>query len=93
MRPGFFVKEAPAKGMKTRLEILDANDRVVRELKSDAESPGSKLEAKAGMNRFNWDLRYADAEGFPNLILWGSLTGPRATPGHYKARLKIGERE
>lgn len=89
----FFVKDAPAKEAKSSLEILDANGRVVREFKSNAESPGSKLEAKKGMNRFNWDLRYADAEGFPGLILWGSLTGPRATPGHYKARLKVGERE
>jgi hypothetical protein len=42
------------------------------------------------MNRHVWDLRYADAEGFPGLILWGGLTGPRVVPGTYQARLKVG---
>ena len=34
-----------------------------------------------------------DAEGFPGLVLWGSLTGPRAVPGSYKARLRVGSLE
>jgi Mg2+ and Co2+ transporter CorA len=89
----FHLKEAPAKDAKTRLDILDANGAVIREYKSDADSPGAKLEPKAGMNRVVWDLRHADAEGFPGLVLWGSLTGPRAVPGTYKARLKVGPLE
>jgi photosystem II stability/assembly factor-like uncharacterized protein len=89
----FHLKEAPAKDAKSSLEILDGNGAVVREYKSDAESPGSKFDPKAGMNRFAWDLRHADAEGFPNMVIWGSLTGPRAAPGSYKARLKVGSLE
>jgi photosystem II stability/assembly factor-like uncharacterized protein len=89
----FHLKDAPAKDAKSRLEILDANGAVVREYKSDADSPGAKLDAKSGMNRIVWDLRHADAEGFPGLVIWGSLTGPRAVPGPYKARLKIGSLE
>ena len=73
----FHLKEAPAKDAKSRLEILDANGAVVREYKSDADSPGAKLDVKAGMNRVVWDLRHADAESFPGLVIWGSLTGPR----------------
>lgn len=35
-------------------------------------------------------MRYADAEGFDGLIMWaGSLTGPKAVPGLYKAKLTI----
>jgi hypothetical protein len=35
-------------------------------------------------------MRYADAEGFDGLIMWaGSLTGPKAAPGMYKARLTV----
>jgi photosystem II stability/assembly factor-like uncharacterized protein len=89
----FHLKEAPRKDAKSRLEILDANGAVVREYKSDADSPGAKFDAKAGMNRVVWDLRHADAEGFPGMVIWGSLTGPRAVPGPYKARLQVGPLE
>jgi len=89
----FFVKDAPEKDAKSKLEILDASGKVVREFKSDGESPGDKLNVKAGMNRFVWNLRYADAEGFPGMIMWGSLTGPKAAPGAYSARLKVGSQE
>ena len=77
----FHLKAAPAKGTKSSLEIVDANGSVVREFKSDAAEPGAKFAVKAGMNRQVWNLRYADAEGFPGLILWGSLTGPQVVPG------------
>ena len=40
----FHLKDAPAKDAKSSLEILDANGAVVREYKSDAETPGDKLE-------------------------------------------------
>lgn len=35
-------------------------------------------------------MRYKNAEGFDGLIMWaGSLTGPKAMPGTYKARLTV----
>jgi hypothetical protein len=44
--------------------------------------------ADAGLNRFVWDMRYAEAARFPGLILWaGGTTGPRAVPGTYQVRL------
>lgn len=89
----FHLKDAPAKDARSSLEILDASGAVVREYRSDADTPGLKLDPKAGMNRVVWDLRHADAEGFPGLVLWGSLTGPRAVPGPYKARLRVGPLE
>ncbi len=89
----FHLKEAPAKGMASSLQILDAKGAVVREFKSGGEGRGPKLEPKAGMNKFVWNHRYADAEGFPGLILWGSLTGPQAVPGAYTAKLKVGSNE
>jgi photosystem II stability/assembly factor-like uncharacterized protein len=46
---------------------------------------------KAGLNSFAWNLRYPDAVGFENLIMWaGSTTGPIAPPGTYQVRLKVG---
>jgi len=89
----FHLKEAPAKDAKSSLEILDASGAVVREFKSDADSPGAKLDAKAGMNRVVWDLRHTDPEGFPGMVIWGALSGPRAIPGSYTARLKVGSLE
>ena len=42
----------------------------------------------AGLNRFVWDMRYADAARFPGLILWaGGTNGPRAVPGTYQVKL------
>src|SRR3954447_9419534 len=43
-----------------------------------------------GLNRFEWDLRYPDAVGFPGMILWaGSIKGPLVTPGTYQVRLTV----
>jgi hypothetical protein len=52
-----------------------------------------RLQPRAGMNRFVWNLSYPDAEDFPGMIIWGSLSGPRAIPGAYQARLRIGREE
>ncbi len=50
-----------------------------------------KIPAKAGLNRFAWDLRYPEATRFPGLILWGGgLQGPTVVPGSYQVRLTAG---
>ncbi len=47
-----------------------------------------KVPTKAGMNRFNWDLRYQGARDFPKMILWaGNVRGPLALPGTYQVKL------
>ena len=49
--------------------------------------------AEAGMNRFRWDMRYADAEKVPGAVMWGgSVRGPQAVPGAYEVRLTVGAR-
>jgi len=51
-----------------------------------------QLPAARGANRFAWDLSYPAAEGFPGIILWaGDLDGPKAVPGTWQARLRVGE--
>jgi hypothetical protein len=61
-----------------------------------AEEEGSRrqaprLAAKAGMNRFVWNMSYADAKDFPGIILWaGGTRGPVAAPGRYQVRLTAG---
>ena len=50
-------------------------------------APAPRVAVKAGMNRFVWDMRYADAKDFPKMILWaGSTRGPLALPGTYQVR-------
>jgi photosystem II stability/assembly factor-like uncharacterized protein len=50
----------------------------------------TRVPAQAGMNRFIWDMRYPDATGFPNLIMWAASTrGPMIVPGKYTVRLSL----
>ena len=45
---------------------------------------------KAGLNMFAWNLRYADASTFDDIILWaGGTQGPVAPPGTYRVRLRV----
>src|SRR5439155_2059721 len=49
------------------------------------------IPARAGLNRFAWDLRYPEATRFKGMILWGGgLQGPTVVPGEYQARLTVG---
>jgi len=45
----------------------------------------------AGINQFEWDLRYPGATDFPGMIVWGARpqTGPLAIPGKYQAKLTV----
>jgi photosystem II stability/assembly factor-like uncharacterized protein len=72
-----------------------------KEDKERAEGPGGgdeegfgpppaarTIPAKAGLNRFPWDLRTEDARRFKGMILWGGLTrGPVVPPGTYQVRV------
>ncbi|HEX8209443.1 MAG TPA: hypothetical protein VF584_04570 [Longimicrobium sp.] len=60
----------------------------------DEDSPrrrtDPKAPARAGMNRFVWDLRHPGATDFPGMILWAAGTnGPRVPPGRYRVRLTV----
>ncbi len=49
-----------------------------------------RLPAKAGMTRYNWDLRYEDPKNVEGMSLWGGRPrGPLAVPGSYQARLTV----
>ncbi len=62
------------------------------EKKDEDENVDKVLHAARGMNRYTWDLRHSDAERFDGMVLWsGGLSGPRALPGRYTARLTVGD--
>jgi len=74
------------------LSFYKSDGTLIRSFSSHAakDSNDGKLEVKSGMNRFVWNMRYPDAEGFDGLIMWAaSLTGPTATPGTYKVTLSV----
>ncbi|TGE18986.1 WD40/YVTN/BNR-like repeat-containing protein [Hymenobacter elongatus] len=87
-----------------KLEILDSSGKLIRTFANTDRDSRDKnltkeekaklkrelLPTKKGLNRFVWNLSYADASRFEGLILWGGGTqGPRAVPGTYKARLTL----
>ena len=75
-----------------KIAILEADGNVIREFSTKAKDKKDKMEAKAGANTFNWNMRYPDAKTFDGMVLWwASTTGPRAIPGDYKVRLTVGE--
>jgi photosystem II stability/assembly factor-like uncharacterized protein len=85
-----------------KIEILDAAGKVIRTLPpkhppapEGEEGVGRQrgpepMPAKAGINRFAWDLRYEGATRIPNSPLWGGSTeGALALPGKYEVRLTV----
>lgn len=97
----------PKEGEEVSLEFLDGAGQSIRKLSNqgepDEDGPArdegrdregrdaSKVPAKAGLNRFAWNLRHADASRFKGMILWaGGVRGPVAVPGTYQVRLTVG---
>jgi photosystem II stability/assembly factor-like uncharacterized protein len=51
---------------------------------------GARVTTDVGLNRFVWDMRYADAVRFPGMILWsGETRGPKIAPGIYQVKLTV----
>lgn len=86
----YFLKDTAK--TKASIEILESNGKLIKKFstKPDKKLKEEEMKIKPGMNRQIWNMRYADAEGFDGLIMWAaSLTGPKAIPGMYKARLTV----
>jgi hypothetical protein len=87
----YYVKDTAK--IVASLEIMDNTGKLIKKF---ATKPDKKAKEEQmpkiieGMNRFVWNMRYPDAEGFDGLIMWaGGLIGPRAVPGSYKAKLTV----
>jgi photosystem II stability/assembly factor-like uncharacterized protein len=98
----FHLRDELPKEIAATLEILESDGTLIRRFSTKDDAPAdrpagrrggpaaSRLEAKKGMNRFVWDMRYPEAESFPGMVLWGGLPAPLAVPGEYQARLRLG---
>ena len=91
---------------KVKIEILDGNGQPIVSFDSSVTpahiasdpgdgstpaGPGTPLSARAGSNRFVWDLRYPGAITFPGIVLRYATPGegPIAPPGDYSIRLTV----
>ena len=96
----YYLKEDPKEPVK--LEFLDEQGKVVRSYsseekkKEEAAEEGERDEtidhipAKAGLNRFAWDLRFELPAKIPLAIYdSGDLISPFALPGKYQVRLTV----
>jgi photosystem II stability/assembly factor-like uncharacterized protein len=87
----YYFKDMPDSSA-VELKIFDANGNLIKSFKPKTKEKNEQLPIKKGLNRFIWNMRYADAEKFDGMILWGGgMTGPVAVPGNYKAMLKYGK--
>ena len=78
---GMLVNEISSKPEPKEPEALEEDE---------GRRPTPKPGTKAGLNRFVWDMRYAEATKFPGMILWAaSLRGPQVVPGTYKLELSV----
>jgi hypothetical protein len=76
------MKEAPAKGTKVSMEIYRNGEKIET----------SVLKPEAGLNSYNWNMMFENAENFDGNIMWAaSLRGPMAPPGEYTAKLIVGD--
>ena len=83
--------------MTLTLEVVRPDGKIVRTYTSaenkkfktweGGPAPATPLPAKAGLNRFNWDLRVDSVPAVKNVFVMGSHEGPRVVPGEYTLRL------
>jgi len=86
----YYTFKQPPDSSAVAFKILDLDGHLIRTFTPTAKEKAQQLPLEKGMNRIVWNMRYADAEKFKNLILWaGGTQGPKAVPGTYRARLIV----
>ncbi|HEY6082621.1 MAG TPA: hypothetical protein VIU45_04130, partial [Chitinophagaceae bacterium] len=76
---------------KLSISLYDKNNQLIKTFSTDTSEKDVKVEISKGMNQFVWDMQYPPAEKIDGMILWnGSVGGPKAPPGDYKAVFKMG---
>jgi len=98
----YWLRDKPAEKAKITLEIL-SGDSVIRKFdneKKDETKPEEgeesdaqkekKLEPKAGLNRFVWDMRILKPTLVPKAVFnEGDKRPPKVAPGTYRVRLTV----
>ena len=107
VQPAVFQYYLGKQADSVKIEILDAAGTVIQSFTGNKPSypyvdevvvsvrgyPFVMLPTTAaGLNRYEWDLRYPGSTYFKGLIMWGArpTSGPLALPGQYQVRLTAG---
>lgn len=86
----YYVKDI-IDSTKASITIFDKNKKEIKTFATDAKEKNDKIEISKGMNQFVWNMNYPEAEKIEGMILWnGSVGGPKAAPGQYFAKVKVG---
>ena len=71
-----------------QLTIRDSQGQIVRQWGNRMKDKQDKIDVKAGLNQFGWNLNYPSARDFEGMVLWwATLEGPMALPGSYQMEL------
>ncbi len=100
-KPGLIInyyipQGTPVAGKEDSLQMLsitlyDNNNKEINTFSTTAKEKNQKITFEPGLNQFNWNLQYADAESAEGMFLWnGAPGGPSAAPGKYHAKIKYG---
>jgi len=85
---------------KLTIEVVDAANNIVRSYSNEKSTKSTsnnskdgdpKVEVRNGLNRFVWDLCYADLPSIENVTIEGSSAGRKVAPGEFSIRLKIND--
>jgi len=106
----YYFKNQPDE--EVALDFLDANGNLIKTFTSKApekkvdyiagtwsrptEEAAERIPAKAGMNRFVWDMRYPGARMVSGAVYVSHghpFRPPRAIPGAYQVKLRVGSKE
>ena len=84
----YYLKEA-TDSVKLSIVLMDTNKKVIKTFSTSSKE--NKVDISKGMNQFEWDMNYPEAEKVDGLILWnGFIGGPKAAPGNYFAKFRSG---
>lgn len=88
----YYMANNATDSTKAFVTVLDKDKKVIRSFSSDAREANAKIEVNKGMNMFNWNMLYPEAERIEGMILWNGVpSGILAPPGNYFARVRIGK--
>ncbi len=84
-------EHADSDSVKTATDSLSQKARQAQKDSLAYQPADSVMSARAGTNRFVWNLQYPGAKRLKNTVVdEGTLDGPVAPPGSYSARLIVG---
>lgn len=89
----FYLPQKPDSNSTLEMVISAEDGTEIRRFSTQSKEKENKLKGpEKGLNTFRWDMRYPAAKEVKGMILWwAQLDGPKALPGTYQVRMKMGD--